>query len=158
MNKKQGRKKKNNIVYLRRGDQIHKMDTTPIRFFFSPPIIFTIILIFVGALGSVIAAAHMADARRDVTQARQHRDAQLDANRALLAQMPQPFTMEEIEQIARERFGMGRPDPSQIIYINVPPVSHVVFNPYANILPDDSTFWEELRVFFTDIFNRVFGG
>ncbi|MCL2364662.1 MAG: hypothetical protein FWC71_08375 [Defluviitaleaceae bacterium] len=152
------RKKKNNIVYLKRGDQIHKMDTTPARFFFSPPIIFTIVLIFVGALGSVVAAAHMADARREVTQARQARDAQLDANLTLISQMPQPFTIEEIEQIARDRLGMGRPDPSQIIYINVPPISHVVFNPHANILPDDTTFWEELRVFFTDIFNRVFGG
>ena len=150
--------KKDNIVYLKRGDQIHKMDTTPMRSFLSPPIIFTIILIFVGALGSAVAAAHMANTRREVTQARQARDAQLDANRALASQMHQPFSTEEIEQIARERLGMGRPDPSQIIYINVPPISHVDFNPVANILPDDSRFWEELRVFFTDIFNRVFGG
>jgi len=134
------------------------MDTTPMRSFLSPPIIFTIILIFVGALGSAVAAAHMANTRREVTQARQARDAQLDANRALASQMHQPFSTEEIEQIARERLGMGRPDPSQIIYINVPPISHVDFNPVANILPDDSRFWEELRVFFTDIFNRVFGG
>ena len=145
-------------MYLKRGDQIHKMDATPKRFMLSPPIIFTIILIFVGALGSAVAAAHMANTRREVTQARQARDAQLDANRTLISQMPQPFTMEEIEQIARERLGMGRPDPSQIIYINVPPMSHVVFNPNPNILPEDTTFWEELRVFFTDIFNRVFGG
>jgi len=151
-------KKKDNIVYLKRGDQIHKMDATPTRFILSPPIIFTIILIFVGALGSAVAAAHMANTRREVTLARQERDAQLDANRTLLSQMPQPFTLEEIEQIARDRLGMGRPDPSQILYIYVPAISHVVFNPYANILPQDSTFWEELRVFFTDIFNRVFGG
>jgi len=151
-------KKKDNIVYFRRGDQVHKMDATPTRSFLSPPIIFTIILIFVGALGSAVAAAHMANTRREVTQARQARDAQLDANRTLLSQMPQPFTLEEIEQIASERLGMGRPDPSQIIYISVPPISHVVFNPDTNILPADTTFWEELRVFVTDIFNRVFGG
>jgi cell division protein FtsL len=149
---------KNNIVYLKRGDQIHKMDVTPRRFPLSAPMIFTIMLIFFGALSTAVASAHMANTRREVTQARQTRDAALDANRTLQSQLPTPFTLDEIEQIAGERLNMARPDPMQIIYINVPPVSHVVFNPNADILPGDSSFWEEMRIFATDIFNRVFGG
>jgi len=149
---------KDNIVYLRRGDQVHKVDATPRRFPFSAPMVFTVLLIFVGALGSAVASAHMANTRRELVLARQQRDAALDANRTLQSQIPIPFTLDEIEQIAQERLGMARPDPMQIIYINVPPVSHVVLNPDAGILPRDSSFWEEMRIFVTDILNRVFGG
>ncbi|MCL2189518.1 MAG: hypothetical protein FWC16_11360 [Defluviitaleaceae bacterium] len=152
------RKKGDNIVRLKRGDQVHIIDTRNRRFALSAPMIFTFILIFIGALSSGIASAHMANTRREVTRTRQTRDAQLDANRTLASQMPTPFTLDEIEQIAQERLGMARPDPSQIIYINVPPVSGVVFNPYAHILPPDTTFWEEMSAFWVGIFNRVFGG
>jgi cell division protein FtsL len=150
--------RKDNIVFLKRGDQVHKVDATPRRFPLSAPMVFTILLIFVGALSSAAAAAHIANTRREITLARQQRDAALDANRTLQSQMPVPFTLDEIEQIAYERLGMARPDPMQIIYINVPPVSHVVLNPDAGILPRDSSFWEEMRIFVTDILNRVFGG
>jgi cell division protein FtsL len=120
--------------------------------------VFTLLLIFVCALGSALISAQMTTTRHEVTLARQRRDAQLDANRTLAGQIPQPYTLEEIERIARERLDMARPDPSQIIYINVPPISHVVFNPYADVLPQSTTFWEEIGTFFRGIVNRVFGG
>lgn len=145
-------------VYLRKGDQIHKLEDAPRRFAFSGVMVFTIMLIFFGALSSAVAAAHMANTRREVAQARQQRDAALDINRTLAGQIPTPFTLDEIEQLAQERLGMVRPDPSQIIYINIPPASHVIFNPNPDILPAGTSFWGELRTFVTDIFNRVFGG
>lgn len=151
-------RKKDNVVYLKRGDHIHKLDTAPKRFALSAPMVITVLLIFFGALSSVIAAAHMTDMRGEVAAARRERDAQLDANRVLAGQMPTPFTLDEIEEIAQERLGMARPDPSQIFYIYVPPISHVVFNPDAAILPQERSFWGDMRIFITDIINRVFGG
>jgi cell division protein FtsL len=150
--------KKNNIVELKRGDTVHRIDTRQKRFALSAPMVFTVVLIFLGALSSAVTSAHMANTRREVNQARQVRNTQLDNNRTLAGQMPQPFTLDEIEHEAQERLGMARPDPSQIIYINVPRVSHVVFNPYADILPQDTSFWEEMRTFLQAIINRVFGG
>jgi len=147
-----------NIVYLRKDDQVHKIDLNKRRFSISTAMIFTLVLVFIGALSSVIVAAHMTDMRREVVLARNARDTALDANRILAAQMPAPFTLDEIEEIAQERLGMRRPDHTQIFYINVPPVSHVMFNPNADILPQDTTFWEEMRNFATDILNRIFGG
>ncbi|MCL2202707.1 MAG: cell division protein FtsL [Defluviitaleaceae bacterium] len=151
-------KKGGNVVYLKRGDTVHKVDAQKQRFALSAPMVFTIILIFIGALSSAVASAYIADMRREVTLARHARDTQLDANRTLASQMPQPFTLDEIEAIALERLGMARPDPSQIIYIHVPPVSHVVFNPYAYILPPSTTFWEEMGAFLRGIIDSVFGG
>ena len=150
--------KKDNIVSLRRGDQIHRLDETRPKFRVNVAVIITAVIILFGILSSLMIAAQMSDMRRELTQARNARDAALDANRTLASQLPQPFTIEEIEQKARERLGMNRPDPAQIIYINVPPMSHVVFNPDADILPQDSSFWQELRVFASDIINRFFGG
>ena len=69
-----------------------------------------------------------------------------------------PYSLEEIERMALERLGMARPDPSQIIYINVPPISHVVFNPDADILPRSTSFWEEMGTYLQGLINRVFGG
>ncbi|MCL2602887.1 MAG: cell division protein FtsL [Defluviitaleaceae bacterium] len=150
--------KKNNIIYLKKGDQVHKVDARKPRFSVSPVLVFTVIVIFVGALGSAAAAAHMANTRQELAFERQRLNAQLDANRILAGQIIHPFSLEEIERIAYERLGMARPDPSQIIYINVPPVSHVTFNPEADILPRGTTFWEEMGAFFQGVFNRVFGG
>ncbi|MCL2499659.1 MAG: cell division protein FtsL [Defluviitaleaceae bacterium] len=151
-------KPKDNIVYLKKGDQVHKVDARKPRFHLSPVLVFTVIIMFVGALGSAAAAALMANTRQELAFERQRLNAQLDANRILAGQIIHPFTLEEIEREAQERLGMARPDPSQIIYINVPPVSHVVFNPEADILPRDSTFWEEMRAFLQGLINRIFGG
>jgi cell division protein FtsL len=147
-----------NIVYLKRGDTVHKVNALTPRFSLSPPLVFTIILIFLGALGSAAAAAHMANTRREINRVQQALNTQLDANATLASQMPQPYTTSEIERIASERLGMARPDPSQIIYIHVPPISHVVLSPDAYIPAPAPSIWVELRVFFTAVFNRVFGG
>jgi cell division protein FtsL len=158
MDRKPPRKKPNNIIEMKRGDTIHRINPQNRRLALSTPILFTILLIFIGALSSAAASAHMTNTRREVSLMRQTLNNQLDANRILAGQLPQPYTLEEIERMAYERFGMARPDPSQIIYINVPPVSHVVFNTDVNLLPRSTTFWEEMRAFLIGIFNRVFGG
>jgi cell division protein FtsL len=120
--------------------------------------VFTVILIFLGALSGAVASAHMANTRRELVQARQALTAQLEANSMLQSRMPQPYTLAEIERIATERLDMAKPDPAQIIYINVPPISHVVLNPELYIPPKDQSFWEEMRIFVVAILDRVFGG
>lgn len=152
------RKKGDNIVRLKRGDQIHIIDEKNKLFAPSAPLIITFVFIFFGLLSTGVAAAQVVNTQRELVRANQRLTIQQDANRALASQMPQPFTLDEIEQIAQERLGMSRPDPSQIIYINVPPVGGVVFNPDAHILPPDATFWEEITHFWSEILNRIFGG
>ena len=161
MSRKRPRKaaeKSSNIVYFKRGDTVHKIDKRQRLAFISPLMVFTILLIFVGALSSAVAAAHMTNTRREVSEAQRDLNIAQDANDMLVSQMPQPYTLMDIERIASERLGMARPDPSQIIYINVPSISHVVLNPGDYTRPEDPTFWEEMGAFITGIFNRIFGG
>jgi cell division protein FtsL len=149
---------KDNIIELKRGDTVHRIDAQRKRFAPGPVLVFSFIIIFIGSLSSAVAAAYMTDMQREVFTKRQQLEAQLDQNRILAGQIPQSYTLEEIERIAGERLGMAKPDPSQIIYINVPPVSHVFFNPEADVLPPSTSFWEEMGIFLQGLINRVFGG
>ena len=109
---------------IKRSIEYVKFDTRLYRIPFA--IIFTIILIFAGGVGTAFTFAYQQDLRRQIYIVREEILTQRAENVATQAIIAPNLTYEELSRIARERLNMGHPDVSQIIRINVPRQSYVV--------------------------------
>lgn len=126
-------------AFRRREYEVVHFDTRRYRIPFR--VIFTVVLIFAGGLGTAFTFAYLQNMRQQID--RQHVAIQLqrDENTAARAAMAQHLTVEEISRIAQEELNMGLPDASQIVRINVPRQSYVVQSSEAVYLPPQGA-WE----------------
>ena len=90
--------------------------------------IFTILLIFAGGVGTAFSYAILEDTRREINAAHIELQQMRSENSAAQTLIVRHFSMDELEEIATQRLGMMRPDPAQIIFINVPRQSIVIQN------------------------------
>lgn len=119
--------------------------------------ILTFVLIFVGALGSALAAARISAAERAIISARSQRIYYQTRNTTMQENVSDRYPSYEIEQRAID-MGMSRPDPARIVNIYVPRHSSVVLNTDEYAMPRYNYFWNEIVTFVTGIFDSVFGG
>jgi len=121
-------------------------------------LIFTIIIIFAGAIGSAYASARISTTELDIAAARDRRLALQNTNITMQELVSDQYTNEQIEQFAIENLGMSFPDPSQIHEIYVPRHSYVVLNTAYYALPAPNYFWEDIVEIISGFLSRVFGG
>ena len=121
-------------------------------------IISTSLAVFVCAMAIVLFNGQITGADREVGRATSQLHTLQEANRALEAQIGGTYTLEEIEFIAFWQLGMTLPDPAQVIEINVPRRSHAVLNTQEAFLPQENFLWQDVRLFVSGLFNRLFGG
>jgi cell division protein FtsB len=122
-------------------------------------IIFSLILIGLGGIGSALTYAVIYDVQVKITQTTRAYNAQREENAALRAQLGERYSLAEVERIAREELNMSEPDASQIIHIQVPKESYVVLNDGDEVTEDtENYFWEGLASYISDLFNRLMGG
>jgi cell division protein FtsL len=109
----------------------------------------TIFLIFSGCLGMALSFARITDTRHQINLVRREIQEQKESNTSLRTEITQRYTLDEVAREAAERMGMNTPDPSQIVHINVPKVSHVVLNQSTGEHHDDiNYFWQGIVDFF----------
>jgi cell division protein FtsL len=117
--------------------------------------VFTIVIIFMGSLGTALTYAITTDTRHQISLVLRETQEQKEANTALRAENAQRYTMDEVARIASDKMGMNRPDPSQILYISVPKQSYVVLNPGFEEEPDEiNYFWQAIKSFFGQFIDR----
>jgi len=124
------------------------ISTDEIKSKFNKKIIFSMIILFIGLSINVIPAALISREQSKTTRIRMELSDRRDNNLALRTDFAQRYSIEEIEKTAREKLLMGEPGPSQIIFINVPKQSHVVFSVEDEKDDLDNIWWQE----FADIF------
>ena len=89
-------------------------------------VIFTILLIFAGGVGTAFTSAYLQDMRRQINSTRAAIFEQRSENTAINAVISPNLSIQEIEYIAINRLNMGPAEASQIIRINVPRQSYVI--------------------------------
>ncbi|MCL2456828.1 MAG: cell division protein FtsL [Defluviitaleaceae bacterium] len=119
---------------------------------------FTFLLVLLGGIGSVWFHARNSEMQLQINRAERELRNIHATNFTLDSQLQERYTHIEIERIASERLGMSAPDASQIINIFVPRVGGVTLNNAEEILPRHNYFWDDVSVFFSDFFNKIFGG
>jgi cell division protein FtsL len=112
-------------------------------------IVFTLLIIFTGALSLALTYALITEARHQISVTRTLIQEQRDANTALRAQLTEKYTLGEIERIAEERLGMIKPDPSQIITVNVPKQNYSELSSTKE--PEDESVWQTVVSFFQNL-------
>lgn len=137
-------RKKGNVIYL--------VDKTRRRIPWR--VIISLIFVFVGATAIAFSYAQIHTVHQEINASEQAiRDMSI-TNSNLEAQITRSYTREEIEHHARTRLGMGPPDPSQIIYFNVPLHDGVLVSTYAPPIPNTPTgFWQGIVDFFRGLRN-----
>jgi cell division protein FtsL len=124
------------------------------RYRISFAMIFTLILIFLGSLGTALSYALTADTRHQISLVRRQTQEQKESNISLRTEITQRYTLDEVARDAAERMGMNKPDPSQVIHIYVPKQSFVVMNPGMDGEDDgENYFWEGILAFFRQFIN-----
>lgn len=88
-------------------------------------VIFTVILIFAGGLGTAYSFAYLQDMRQQIDRQHVAIQQQRESNYAARAEFASNISIEEVSRIASERLNMAHPDPSQIVRIYVPRQSYV---------------------------------
>jgi len=121
--KKVRRIKKKKVV-VKPDPIVVKFDTRRVRIPFR--VIFTVVLIFAGGLGTAFSFAYLMDMRQQIDRQHIAIQQQRDENIAARAAFAQHLSIEEVTHIAQTRLGMGPADASQIVRINVPRQSYVV--------------------------------
>ena len=117
-------------------------------------------IILIGGIGSAATHAQVTNTQNAINA----RDRQLHAVRTenfqLSETLRERYTFYEIERMAHERLGMAMPDPSQIVIINVPRIGGVTLNPDDSAVQPTTPnyFMQEIRIFVSGIFDRMFGG
>jgi cell division protein FtsL len=118
----------------------------------------TFVVILLGGLGSAAFQARNANIQTEINRAERSLREFQNENFTLEQQLQERYTFYEIERIAIERLGMSHPDASQIISIYVPRVGGVTLNTADYALPQHNYFWNDVSNFFTNFFDRIFGG
>ena len=103
-------------------------------------ILFTVVLIFAGGVGTAFSFAYLHDMRRQMNNTRRYIQEQRAENIAVQAEIARHLSIDEVSRIAREYLNMGPPDVSQIVRINVPHQSYVVQS-YAPYNPRPQGMW-----------------
>ncbi|MCL1997778.1 MAG: hypothetical protein FWG65_03330 [Turicibacter sp.] len=112
--------------------------------------IFTIMLIFAGGVGTAVIFAYNTDMRRQINLVNNQIIAQRDLNTALRAEIIPHFSLEEIAHIATTRLNMSSPDVSRVVRINVPRQSYVI----QGDIPEPTrpeTIWQALWQHITNL-------
>ena len=104
--------------------------------------LFTVLLIFVAGISAAASAAMLQSVRHNIDRTQVAIQNQQEANIALRAVIHQHFTVEEIDQIARERLNMGPADASQIVRINVPRTNYVRQSEELGRFEPNPTMWQ----------------
>ena len=107
----------------------------------SKHITFTIMLIFAMGVGAVWSFAYLQDMRQQIDRQRVALQQQEENNILARAEITRHISVEEVARIAEERLNMSRPDPSQIVFINVPRPSYVVQSNAPNRL-EQPNMWQ----------------
>jgi hypothetical protein len=111
-------------------------------------IVFSVILIFGGLIAVVVPSALIASTQAQIARERAALQDRRENNAALRATFTQRYSIDEIGQAARERLFMRPPGPSQIIYIDVPKQSHVVFSVEEDHVEENEPWWRGIANFF----------
>jgi cell division protein FtsL len=119
------------------------------RFRLNGRIIFTLLLIFAGALSIALTYALITEARHQISVTREVIQEQRDANISLRAQITEKYSIDEIERIAVDRLGMIKPDPSQIIRIYVPKQNYSELQSRQE--PETESIWQTVISFFQNL-------
>ena len=104
-------------------------------------ILFTVVLIFAGGVGTAMSFAMLQSVRHEIDSTRIAIQTQVEDNMALRAVVHPRFSVEEIDRIARERLNMGPPDASQIVRINVPREDYVIQSDERGLLQQNRGMW-----------------
>jgi cell division protein FtsL len=112
-------------------------------------IVFTLLLIFAGALSLALTFALITEARHQISVTRALIQEQRDANTTLRSQLTENYTLDEIERIAVERLGMIKPDQSQIITVYVPKQNYSELS--SSQEPEDESIWQTVVSFFQNL-------
>ena len=131
--------KRGKIRKMKRDVKVIHFDTRRNRIPFH--IIFTVMLIFTGGVGTAYSFAYLQDMRLQIDSKRLALQQQQDENAATQAEITPHLSTEEIERIAREHLNMGPADASQIIRIYVPRQSYVVQS-YADTDAGAEGMWQ----------------
>ena len=110
-------KKSSKVEYIRFSTRMYRT---------SFHIIFTVLLIFTGGVGTAFTFAYLQDMRRQIENERAAIHQKREVNAATRAEIAQHLSINEIARIAQERLNMGPPDASQIVRIHVPRQSYVM--------------------------------
>ena len=116
-------------------------------------IIAVVVVFFLGALASAVPFSRITVVNRQIATAQRDINIMRANNRTMRAQIAERFSLDEIERIATTRLGMTRPDPAQVLYIYVPPQSHVMLNMNEPIV-QENYFWQEILGFFQRLIRR----
>ncbi|MCL2351623.1 MAG: hypothetical protein FWC55_03715 [Firmicutes bacterium] len=92
----------------------------------SPASVITLLIIFAGALGIVMMSAAASNAGAELATVNAGIKAEQENVDSLRTQLASSQNLAQIEDIAVNKLGMGRPKPYQIIHIDVPEESYVV--------------------------------
>lgn len=111
------------------------------RYRISKHIAFTTVLIFAMGIGAVWSFAYLQDMRQQIDRQRVLLQQQHENNILARAEITRHVSIEEVARIAEERLNMSRPDPSQIVFINVPRPSYVVQSDAPSVL-EQPNMWQ----------------
>ena len=131
------------VVRKQEEPEVIPFDTSRYRIPFR--VIFTVILIFAGGVGTVFSTAYLQDMRQQIDRKHAAIHAQREDNIAARAEIASNISIEEVSRIAQERLNMHHPDPSQIVRIYVPRQSYVVQSYEPPPQPPQSMWQSALR-------------
>ena len=143
---------------VRRGNIVFVMENKSAQYRLPRALIISTLLVFVCAMIIVLTHAQLTNVERQIAITRQQILEVQESTTALSTQIGVRYSLDEIAFIAFTELGMTPPDSSQIVDINVPPLSHVVLGTSDNLLASDSHFWSDMRIFIGGILDRIFGG
>ena len=121
-------------------------------------VIVSILIVVLCSISLILFNVQMDAINTELVRTKQNFVAISNTNIALEAQITERHTLEEIEAFARLHLGMIMPDAAQIIEINVPRQSTVVLNMDETLIITENYFLQEIRQFFVDLRDRLFGG
>ncbi|MDR1532156.1 MAG: hypothetical protein LBS62_08245 [Clostridiales bacterium] len=122
--------------------------TTEVRPAISPCVFITLALIGLCLTGYVLSTAMQFNKNTEIAQLREELKKQQDSNDMVRAEISEGIDLQEIERIAVEKLGMGKPQAYQIIHVALPKESHVVRQEVQTFKKTEPSFIDKL----TDVF------
>ena len=111
------------------------------------PLVSLIFLFFACGITLAVPYAYISDLQRQIAATNRKTTEQRDENSAINAKNMQGFNIAEIERRALEELHMNKPDPSQIIHIEVEKNTHVQTNG-AKSKDEPNGWWDRFLSFF----------
>jgi len=141
------RKNENIIIY-----------TNQLRNMVSFEVLMTLVVIIFASIFATAVHANITNVQTSITRAqRELRDYQNQVT-TLNHLLQERYTSEEIERIAINDLGMNFPDASQIINIEVHRQGTVMLNLSDHLLVQETSIWQDVRIFFRAMLDRIYGG